>query len=104
MNPNKIVAIIIDQPADNATIFLVAAIETARQKTKGRKMADFTKTTIWTGKTFEIRAQLKDLGAKWDGATKSWTLEPVGRHELVPTQRLALRAGVVVENAGEGAK
>ena len=61
-------------------------------------MADFSKTTIWTGKTFEIRSQLKDLGAKWDDAKKTWTLDPVSRRELVPVQRLSLRAGVEVSS------
>lgn len=62
-------------------------------------MADFTKTTTWTGKTFEIRTQLKNLGATWSDEKKQWMLPAVGRREIIAAQRLSLRAGVEVANA-----
>lgn len=62
-------------------------------------MADLTKQTKWTGKdTFAIRNSLKDLGGKWDEASKSWTLPGLSRRELVPAQRLMLKHDVTVEN------
>ena len=62
-------------------------------------MTDFSKPTVWTGNTFAIRTQLRELGATWSDQKKHWTLPAVGRRELVAVQRLSLRVGVEVANA-----
>ena len=78
------------------TVDKVCVCGTNDTQTGDTKMTDFAKTTIWTGRTFDIRSQLKDLGAKWDDTKKAWTLDPVSRRDLVPVQRLSLRSGVDV--------
>lgn len=61
-------------------------------------MADLTKQTTWTGKTYDIREQLKALGGKWDEESKTWTVPSLSRREIVQATRLSLRPGVDVAN------
>jgi len=61
-------------------------------------MADLTKETVWTGKTYDIRSQLREFGGKWDEAKKAWIVPGLSRRQVVPAQRLMLRQGVDVVN------
>ena len=59
-------------------------------------MINFANQTVWTGKTFAIREQLKAAGGVWSDAEKTWTLPPaVGRSERMAIERLWLKSNGV---------
>jgi len=60
-------------------------------------MTDFTKITEWSGKTFDIREALKELGGVWNEDAKVWTLPAItGTKTTVRAGRLSLKPGVNV--------
>ncbi len=60
-------------------------------------MVDFKNATVWTGKTFEIREELKAAGGVWSDSEKTWTLPAiVGKTERMQIERMFLKNDVHV--------
>ena len=71
---------------------MVGQNKVARKARGDTKMINFKNTTVWTGKTFDIRSQLKAAGGVWSDAEKTWTVPPVlDRSERMQIERLWLK-------------